>query len=145
MRRLVSIPIAALMSLLIVSTAFASFCGNESKQDGAGQHAVLLVNASVHPETVTILSGANAAGKVTGGFVDVWLDFDGDGTGECLINDTYFISEHSGSIAPGQAFEVGPDAFLAVNPAIHRGHHPDGNPGQDTTGVGFAELSAGCF
>ena len=144
MRRLVSIPIAALMSLLIVSTAFASFCGNESKKDGAGQHAVLLVDLSVVPETVTVLSGTNAAGKITGGFVDVWLDFNGDGTGECLINDTYFISEHSGSIAPGQAFEDAPGHFLAVNPAVHRGRHPDGNPGQDTTGVGFASLSGAC-
>ena len=140
MRRLVSIPIAALLSLLIVSTAFASFCGNESKTAGAGQHAVLLVDLSTTPETVTIVSGANAAGKVTGGFVDVQLDFNGDGIGDCIIDDTYFISEHSGHVAPGQD-----DGGLAVNPAVHRGQHPDGNPGQDTTGVGFAQLSAGCF
>jgi hypothetical protein len=142
MRRLVSIPIAVLMSMLIAGTALAAFCGNESKQSGAGQHAVLLVNLATTPETVTILSGANAAGKVTGGFVDVQLDFNGDGIGDCLIDDTYFISEHSGHISPGQALGEPP---LAVNPAIHRGQHPDGNPGQETTGVGFAQLSAGCF
>jgi hypothetical protein len=142
MRRLVSVPIALLMSLLVVGTTLAAFCGNESKQDGAGQHAVLLVDLSTSPETITILSGANAAGNVTGGFVDVQLDFNGDGIGDCFIDDTYFISEHSGQIAPGQALGEPP---LAVNPAIHRGQHPDGNPGQETTGVGFAELSAGCF
>ncbi|MCA1572792.1 MAG: hypothetical protein LC798_21360 [Chloroflexi bacterium] len=139
MRRLVSIPIAVLMSLLVVSTALASFCGSESKPDGKGQHATLLVVFSpdpAAPPTVTILEGANAAGKVTGGFVDVILAFP-DGS-QCVINDTYFISEHRGlgEVAPGQElFE------LAVLPAVHQGR----NPGGDGAGAGFAELiGAGC-
>ena len=135
MRRLVSIPIAVLMSLIIAGTALASFCGNESKRDGAGQHATLWVDLSTAPPTQTIIEGANAAGKVTGGFVDVHLDFNGDGVSDCFINDTYFISEHSGHIAPGQDLDG-----LAVVPAVHKGR----NPGGDSAGVGFAELSAGC-
>lgn len=143
MRRLVSVPIAVLLSLIITGTALAAFCGNESKQADKGQHATLLVNLAVSPPTQTILEGGTPSGNVTGGFVDVLLDFNGDGIGDCLIDDTFVLSEHQlFHIAPGQALEVGPDAFLAVNPAVHRGQHPDGNPGTDGTGVGFA--AAGC-
>ena len=148
MRRLVSVPAAVLLSLLITSTALASFCGNESKPEGAGQHTVLWIAfTAAGPPTVTILEGGNANGKVTGGFVDVHLDFDDDGTADCVINDTYFMSEHREFffVAPGQAFELGPGEVLAVLPAVHRGNHPDGNPGSDTTGAGFAEaVGAGC-
>ena len=130
MRRLVSIPIALLMSLLIVSTAFAAFCGNESKPQGSGQHSTQFVNLVTGEITI---EGGNAAGKVIGGFVDVYLDVDGDGTDDCFINDTYFISEHSGHIAPGQnLFD------LAVLPAVHRFE----NPGGGGAGAGFAELTA---
>ena len=134
MRRLVSVPIAALMSLLIVSTALAAFCGNESKPQGRGQHATLWFNLATGE--LVDSEGLTAGGTVPGGFVDVHLDFDGDGTFDCFIDDTFLLSEHQiGHIAPGQALCEPP---LAVNPAVHHGN----NPGGDDAGVGFAV--AGC-
>ncbi len=133
MRRLVSIPIAALMSLLIVSTALASFCGNESKPQGRGQHAILWFNLATGE--LVDSEGLTARGTVPGGFVDVHLDFNGDGTFDCFIDDTFLLSEHKvGHIAVGQLLEG-----LAINPAVHRGN----NPGGDDAGVGFA-VTAGC-
>lgn len=138
MRRLVSLPSGVLLSLLVASTAFASFCGNESKQGGAGQFATLWIDFA--HQTAVITDGGAEVNRVRGGFIDVNLDFDGDGTSDCFIDDTFVLSEHTlGHVAPGQLFEM-----LAVNPAVHRGQHPDGNPGQDDTGVGFAALSGGC-
>lgn len=135
MRRLVSLPIAVLLSLLMAGTALASFCGNDSKPGGAGQKAVLWVNIAA--ETVTVVEGANRGGRLTGGFVDVYLDFDGNGSAECFIDDTYLLSEHElGHIAAGQLLDG-----LAVNPAIHRGNNPGGSHG-----MGFAAIAdlGGC-
>ena len=133
MRRLVSIPFAALLTLLIVSTAFASFCGNESKPQGKGQHATLWFNLATGE--LVDSEGLTAGGTVPGGFVDVHLDFNGDGTFDCFIDDTFLLSEHKvGHIAAGQLLEG-----LAINPAVHRGN----NPGGDDSGVGFA-ATAGC-
>jgi hypothetical protein len=132
MRRLVSIPIAVLMSLLIVSTAFASFCGNDSKPQGKGQQATLWFNLATGD--LVDSEGLTARGTVPGGFVDVHLDFNGDGTFDCFIDDTFVLSEHKlGHIAAGQLLEG-----LAVNPAIHHGNNPGGD-----SGVGFAD-TVGC-
>jgi hypothetical protein len=40
----------------------------------------------------TTFEGTNAAGRVTGGFADVYLDFDGDGdgVGDLQVKTTYF-------------------------------------------------------
>lgn len=140
MRRLVSIPIAVLMSLLIASTALASFCGNESKPEGKGQFATLWVNTTTG--SVLITEDGQPVDRVRGGFVDTYLDFNNDGVWDCFIDDTYFISEHKGigEVAPGQAFGD-PAHPLAVLPAIHRGGHPDGNPGHATSGAGFASFT----
>jgi hypothetical protein len=133
MRRLVSIPIAALMSLLIVSTALASVCGNESKPQGKGQHATLWFNLA--SGKLVASEGLTARGTVPGGFVDVHLDFDGNGSFDCFIDDTFVMSEHKlGHIATGQLLEG-----LAINPAVHRGN----NPGGGDSGVGFA-ATVGC-
>jgi len=135
MRRLVSLPIAVLMSLLIAGTTLASICGNESKQAGKGQHSELWIDFSTEPPTVTVVNG-NAAGHLRGGYVDVYLDFDGGGV-DCIIEDTFIMSEHKvGHIAPGQLLDG-----LGINPAVHRGN----NPGGEGAGVGFANASAGCF
>ena len=133
MRRLVSIPIAVLMSLLIVSTALASICGNESKPQNKGQHATLWFNLATGE--LVDSEGLTAGGNIPGGYVDVHLDFDGDGAFDCFIDDTFLLSEHKvGHIAVGQLLEG-----LAINPAVHRGN----NPGGDDAGVGFA-ATAGC-
>ena len=132
-RSLLAVPLALLLSLLVAGTAFATHCGNDSKPDGAGQHLVILVN----PETgqPTLLAGANAAGRFTGGYADVYIDFDLSGTissGDGHINDTLLISEHSFGDPPGQN-----DEGLAVLPPIRRG----GNPGGGDHGAGFADFS----
>ena len=137
-RRVLALPLAALLSLLVSSTALAAFCSVQSKPEGAGQRMVLWVDLSVSPPVQTIVEGGNAAGKFTGGFADVYLDFDGDGTAECFIDDTFLISEHSGSIAPGQDF-----FGLPVNPGVTNGFERGVDPG-GANGVGEAELEGTC-
>lgn len=132
-RSLLAVPLALLLSLVVAGTAFATHCGNESKQGGAGQFQTILVN----PETgaFTFLEGGNAAGTFRGAFLDVYIDFDLSGTvntGDGFIDDTYILSMHSGGAAPGQD-----DGGLAVIPSILRGTDPAG-PGK---GVGFASFS----
>ena len=133
MRRfMLAVPAATLLSLAVAGTVFATHCGNDSKSDGAGQHAVVLVNPVT--ETFTALAGVNKAGRFTGGFVDVYLDFDLSGTvspGDGKINDTFLISFHSGHAAPGQAA-----GDLPALPPILRGLNPGGD-----NGVGFAEFT----
>ena len=134
MRRfMLAVPAATLLSLVVAGTVFATHCGNDSKSDGAGQHAVILVNPVT--EAVTPLAGVNKAGRFIGGFIDVYLDFDLSGTvsaGDGKINDTFLISFHSGRAAPGQ------DAGgLPAIPAILRGIDPAGAE----HGVGFAEFT----
>ena len=134
MRRLVSIPAAVLLSMLVVSTTLASICGNNSKPAGSGQQSELWIDFSTSPPTVTVVNGT-PTGHLRGGFVDVFLDFDGGGV-DCMIDDTFIMSEHEiGHIATGQLVEG-----LGVNPAVHRGN----DPGGADAGVGFAQTSAGC-
>lgn len=132
-RSLLAVPLALLLSLLVAGTAFATHCGNESKQAGAGQLQTILVEPV--SGAFTFLEGGNAAGKFRGAFLDVYLDFDLSGdvsSGDGFIDDTYIVSQHSGRAAPGQN-----DEGLAVIPSILRGTDPSG-PGR---GVGFASFS----
>jgi len=134
MRRiLIALPAATLLSLVIAGSAFATHCGVDNKPDGAGQRAIILVNPVT--EAVTPLAGVNAAGRFTGGFIDVYLDFDLSGTvsvGDGKINDTFLISFHSNRAAPGQ------DAGgLPAIPSILRGIDPAG----PDHGVGFADFT----
>jgi hypothetical protein len=133
MRRFVALPFALLMSLAVAGSAFAAFCGVESKPDGAGQKVVILVDLITGHET--IVSGANAAGRAPGGFADVYLDFDFSGdisAGDCKINDTFLISGHSGKVSPGQELDG-----LGVLPPVH----DFSNPGGFAHGAGFATLA----
>jgi hypothetical protein len=130
-RMLLALPTAAILSLAVAGSAFATHCGNASKQADAGQHAVIFVGAT----GVTPIAGFNAAGRFTGGFVDVYIDLDGSGTintGDLKINDTFILSEHSGGASPGQ-IEDG----LAVLPAIMH----DSDPAGAARGAGFADVS----
>ncbi len=130
-RTVLALPIAAALSLAVAGSALATHCGNSSKKDGAGQRASILVGAA----GVVPLSGFNAAGRITGAFVDVYIDLDGSGTvssGDLKINDTMILSEHSGGASPGQ-IEDG----LAVLPAIMNGADPAGA----ARGAGYADVS----
>jgi hypothetical protein len=132
-RSFLAVPLALLLSVLVAGTAFATHCGNENKQAGAGQLQTILVNPATG--AFTFLEGGNAAGKFRGAFLDVYLDFDFSGdvsTGDGFIDDTYILSLHSGRAAPGQD-----DGGLSVIPSILRGTDPAG-PGK---GVGFASFS----
>ena len=134
MRRfLIAVPAAALLSLVVAGSVLATHCTVDNKPDGAGQRLVVLVNPFT--ETVTPLSGVNAAGRFTGGFVDVYVDFDQSGTvsaGDGKVNDTFLISFHSGHAAPGQSA-----GDLPAIPAILRGIDPAGAD----HGVGFADFT----
>lgn len=132
-RSFLAVPLALLLSVLVAGTAFATHCGNDSKQAGAGQHQTILVNPATG--AFTFLEGGNAAGTFRGAFLDVYLDFDLSGdvsSGDGFIDDTYIVSQHSGRAAPGQN-----EDGLAVLPNILRGTDPSG-PGN---GVGFASFS----
>ena len=133
-RRLVAVPAALLMTLILAGTAFATHCGNTSKPDGAGQHVVLLVNPVT--EAFTPLAGMNANGRFTGGFADVYIDLDLSGTissGDLHINDTFLISQHSFSASRGQD---GGEGLAVLPPILH-----SSDPAGAARGAGFADVS----
>ena len=121
MRRiLISTGAAALMTFAVAGSAFAAHCTNESKQAGAGNHTIVLINPVT--EAPTFL-GANAAGRLTGGFADVYLDLDLSGTlsdGDLEIEDDVFlVANHSGKLNPAQGAP-------AVLPPVGDGRDPGG-------------------
>src|SRR3970282_1133766 len=79
--------------LLSFGPVLAADCVNESKADGAGQKVDVIINGTTGGVSFT---GTNAAGRLTGGFADVWLDVDGNGTGDVLlVDDTFIVANHS--------------------------------------------------
>ena len=132
-RSIVAAPAALLLTGLLAGTAFATHCGIESKKLDAGQHAVILVDPV--SEGFTPLAGFTPTGRFTGGFVDVYIDFDQSGTisaGDLKIEDTMILSLHGNRTAPGQDEEG-----LAVLPPIIRAADPAGA----ARGAGFASVS----
>jgi hypothetical protein len=110
-----------------LSTALAGHCINQSKPDGAGNTGTTVVIDAATGEVISI-EGTNAAGRVTGGFADVYLDTDGDGEGDVLaVDDTFIAGNHANKVPPGQDFDG-----VAVLPPIHDGSDPAG----DEHGVG---------
>ena len=130
MRRFVfSLGSATLLTLVLAGTAFGAHCVNESKREGAGVHIVVLINPATGAAT---FEGANAAGRLTGGFADVYLDLDGSGTlsaGDLQVeDDTFLVANHSGKANPAQGEP-------AVLPPVLAGS----DPGGDGHGVGVNE------
>lgn len=124
MRRFVTSFVAALALLaLTAGAALGAHCINQSKPEGAGVRGQVIINA----ETGAVsFIGANAAGRLPGGFADVYLDFNGDGIGDQQIeNDIFLISNHSHKANPAQGLP-------GVLPSAAN------NPGGDH-GVGFGE------
>lgn len=112
---------AVVLSLVIAGTALGAHCINESKPSGAGQHLTVIINLVTGAVS---FEGLNAAGRATGGFADVWLDVNGDGTPDVLACDDVFqVSNHSDNTAPGQVEAPGAPAVL---PPIIRGSDPGG-------------------
>jgi hypothetical protein len=127
MRRvLISLGSALALTFVIAGSAFAAHCVNESKPDGAGVHGTVLVNPATGEASFI---GANPAGKLPGGFADVYLDLDGSGTlsdADLQIEDDIFlISNHSHKVNPAQGAP-------AILPPVLDGR----DPGGDGRGVG---------
>jgi hypothetical protein len=116
----------SVLAMLVASTAFASHCFPVSKPDGAGQKLVVLINPATGAPTFI---GTNAAGRLTGGFADVYLDLDGSGTLTAadlkVENDVFVIANHSGRPNPAQGSP-------GVLPAVQNGD-PAG-PGKGVDG-----------
>lgn len=122
MRRVIGSLVGGLvLSVVIAGTALGAHCRNESKAADAGQHGSVIINLVTGAAT---FEGLNAAGRFTGGFVDLWLDVDGNGTPDVLAcDDTYLVSNHANRPAPGQTETEGDPAAL---PPINRGADPGG-------------------
>jgi hypothetical protein len=104
MRRLgLSLAGGVLLAIMVAGTTFAAHCFPVNKPDGAGQKLVVLINPDTGAPTFI---GTNAAGRVTGGFADVYVDVDRTGTLTSLDfqveNDVFVISNHSGKSNPAQ-------------------------------------------
>jgi hypothetical protein len=127
MRRiLISIGSAGVLTLALAGTVLGAHCANESKQAGAGQHVVVLLDPDTFEAT---FEGTNAAGRLTGGFADVYIDMDASGTltaGDVQVEDDVFlVANHSGNANPAQGSP-------AILPPILAG----ADPGGDGRGVG---------
>jgi hypothetical protein len=125
-RMLISIGTAGVLTLALAGTALGAHCANESKQEGAGQHVVVLLDPVTFEAT---FEGTNAAGRLTGGFADLYLDADDSGTlseGDVhLDNDVFLAANHSDHANPAQGTP-------AILPPILAG----ADPGGDGHGVG---------
>jgi hypothetical protein len=121
-----SLGVGLLLALTMASTAFAAHCFPVNKPDGAGQKLVVLINPVTGAPTFV---GTNAAGRLTGGFADVYLDLDGSGTLTAadlqVENDVFLIANHSGKLNPAQGAP-------AVLPSVQHGD-PAG-PGKGVDG-----------
>jgi hypothetical protein len=128
MRKRLGLGVAAgsILAISVASSAFAAHCFPVSKPDGAGQHLVVLINPQTGAPTFL---GTNAAGRLTGGFADIYLDFDQSGTvtdGDAKVgNDVFIIANHSGKLNPAQGAP-------AVLPSVQNGD-PAG-PGKGVDG-----------
>jgi hypothetical protein len=112
---------AIMLSLVVAGTALGAHCQNESKTPDAGQQLVVVVNLVTGGVS---FAGTNAAGRLTGGFADIWLDVDGNGTPDVLVcDDVFIVSNHSGAAAPGQSEGSGGPGSL---PPIINGDDPGG-------------------
>jgi hypothetical protein len=110
-----AVSLAAIVSLGASATAFASHCFPVNKPDGAGQKLIVLIDPVTNAPTFI---GTNAAGRLTGGFADVYLDLDRSGTltdADLQVeNDVFVIANHSGKFNPAQGAP-------AVLPSVQHG------------------------
>ena len=93
MRRMLKLAGATAVVLgLSTGTAYAHYCTNVSKKSGAGNVGVLFADVSSGDFTVVPSKSTvklNGQGQVTGGFMDIHVDTDGDGTGDFVFTDVY--------------------------------------------------------
>ena len=123
-RLFTSLSLAGVLSIFIAGTALGAHCVNESKKEGAGVRGTVIVNVAT--DEVSFI-GANAAGRLPGGFADVWLDFNGDGVGDLQVeSEIFLISNHSHKDNPAQG-----------QPGVLPSAEQD--PGGEGHGVDFAD------
>ena len=93
MKRVLKFLGATTVALALSSgTAYAHYCTNVSKKDGAGVAGVLFADLSsgefeVVPSKSTV--EMNKQGQITGGFMDVHVDFNGDGTADLVLPNIF--------------------------------------------------------
>jgi hypothetical protein len=121
-RGVLFVALVAALTVLGAAPAFAAHCINQSKPGGAGNLTTVIIDVATGEAS---FEGVNAAGRLTGGFADVYLDFDGDGAGDLQVEDDVFLAaNHSGKANPAQG-----------EPAVIPGAAKNGSPDH---GVGFA-------
>lgn len=128
-RFFLSLGSAMILTLALAGTALGAHCVNESKKDGAGVHGVVLINPATGEASFL---GANAAGRLPGGFTDVYLDLDFSGTLTAadlqVEDDTFLVANHSHKVNPAQGV-----------PAVLPNVLAERDPGGDGRGVGVDE------
>ena len=90
--------------------AFATFCLNANKPDGAGNFGDVIVDFT-DPSGESDTLPTNPGGQVAGGFVDVFADVDGDGEADFLLVDDTFVlnaGQPSSGSTPGLGGPDGP-------------------------------------
>lgn len=119
-RALLSLGSALLLTLVMASTALGAHCVNESKKPGAGVQGVVLINPATGEAS---FPDANAAGRLPGGFADVYLDLDFSGTltaaDQQVEDDVFLVANHSQKANPAQGEP-------SVLPSVHDGRNPGG-------------------
>jgi hypothetical protein len=108
----------SILAVTIASTAFAAHCFPANKPDGAGQQLVVLIDPVTGAPTFI---GTNAAGRLTGGFADVYIDLDRSGTltaGDLQVeNDVFVVANHSDHANPAQGTPAALPAVDGRDPA----------------------------
>ena len=101
-RVLLAAILATAVTVAVAGSAYANECVNANKPDGAGNFGDVVFDVTTGALTLP----TNPGGQVAGGFADVYLDFDGDGTGDVLIIDDTFAS--AGVLPAGAHAAAGP-------------------------------------
>jgi len=113
-----------------VGTALGAVCINTSKPDGAGNFGDVVINTTTGEVTLP----TNPGGQSAGGFVDVWLDLDGDGTADVkIIDDTFFLNNGQPSVG---------NPALGVPAELPEGAHNSGPGDSFCDGVGLDDVEA---
>lgn len=132
MRRvLISLGSALALTFVIAGSAFAAHCVNESKPAGAGVRGAVLLDPVTFEAS---FDGANAAGRLPGGFANVYIDADDSGTltaADIPLEggaDIFLISNHSHKNNPAQGIP-------GVLPPVLN----EMDPGGEGRGIGAAD------
>src|SRR3972149_2458226 len=96
------------MAVSVGTVALAAECIVANKPDGKGNFGDVVIN----PGTGAVSLPSNPGGQCAGGFVDVYLDLDGNGTGDILLVDDTFVLKETPALGfpptlPDGALEAG--------------------------------------